>query len=289
MEGVIFKIQSNLYTVRHKNSYFLCHQTGLVRFQNVEPVIGDRVNFSKNQFGEYQITALLPRTNALVRPKVANVDQLLIVMSVSRPQFNNLRVMQYMVLAYQNNINPVVIFTKRDLIQENPEVKKWYRIYKKMGYPVLFISNKKHKWFFMLKMRGLIYHKLSVLTGPSGVGKSTIINSLFKTNQAKTDVLQVKRNWGRQTTRHNQIYMWQNKFIADTPGFSSFSLQHFSPQQVANSFSIFTKHARQCAFNNCLHQQEEQCKIKSMVKQGKIPSAFYQDYTKLVNDVFKRK
>lgn len=144
-EGLIIKITSNQFSVLIKHKVVLCSQKGSVRFLNVEPLIGDRVEVTKDEYNHFQITAIKNRKNFLTRPKVANIDQLIIVMAVDKPKFNHFKIMQYLFMAKVHNIEPVIIINKRDLIKEHPEVKTWYKYYRKLGYTTILVSNIRFK------------------------------------------------------------------------------------------------------------------------------------------------
>lgn len=269
----IYTINSGFYDVYYKDKLIRLRGAGKLRNNEQTPLVGDIVEFS-----EGFVENILERKNELIRPRVANIDQAFVIYSYNEPKFSSLIVDKYLAMIEFSEIKPVIIFTKLDLKSQDD----WYEKYNSMGYECYEIEQKVNKnHSFLLS---LIQNKTSVFMGQSGVGKTTLINDL--TNQElKTQQISKSLNRGKHTTRIVQIHRYENGEVIDTPGFSNLTLT-LTQLEVARSFHSFQINAIQCKFRSCLHDKVEinNCKIKQLVEEKKIPMFRYENYLKLLKE-----
>lgn len=280
MKGKIYSIISGKYHIycKEDDSLHILPALGVFRHKEIIPLVGDQVEFIKNEY----LTQVYPRKNQLVRPKVANVDQGIIVMSVLQPTFSSYLVDKYLAILETNNIEPIIIFSKTDLLQEE---NKWKREYEQLGYKVFEINQNQipiNQW------KDIFYQKTSVLIGQSGVGKTTFLNKLGNFN-FDTAQISFALNRGKHTTRVVKIVPFLGGEIIDTPGFSSIDLKMYEicKQDLAKSFKIFKQASSECSFTSCLHFKEPEhlCYVKQQVKENKIPEFRYLNYLKMLKEI----
>lgn len=272
MKGLIIKNISNQYTVLADNNKYVCKCRGKFRNINLTPLVGDQVEFSKD---DHYILNIDKRKNELKRPQISNVSQALIITSVKRPKLSLFLLDKMIVNISINNITPVIVFTKVDLLNDE-ELKCFYTIYnyyKSIGYDVL--TNQE-----LDKLMDIIKDKIVVLTGQTGSGKSTLLNKLDPKLKLKTDDISDALNRGKHTTRHVELYKIGPSFIADTPGFSSFDIDSINRLDIRLYFKEFDNNA--CKYRNCIHKDEESCKVKEDVLNKKILKSRYENYLKMV-------
>lgn len=262
--------------------------------EGVEPKVGDKVVISEFKIvTEYDIiknhsaviTQILARKNELNKPNVANIDQIVIVTSTYDPDFNPLLLDKFIVLSESRNITPLICVNKSDRIDE--ELKEYFEdTYESIGYDVVYTSAKNNQG-----IDDLLDHmtdKVSVLTGVSGAGKSSIINSIDP--ELKLDVSEVSKNLGsgRHTTRHVSLQKVRHKdkyaLIADTPGFSYIELNNIHPKELAWNFIEFTKYITDCPKSDCLHWQEPDCNLKAHIDED---DNRYLSYINLLQEVIE--
>ena len=274
MLGRIIKIISNLYTVETKDGLVECRARGKFRNDSITPLVGDKCIIDKEN---NYILEILPRTNELSRPLIANVDAALIVTSVKKPNLS-LNLLDKMInIVTINNIESILCFSKLDLLdkQETKEIKKIISYYKKIGYKV--IINKEYK-----KLNKLLKGKIVVITGQTGAGKSTLLNKMDKTLNLKTDEISESLGRGKHTTRHTEVFKFKNFYIADTPGFSSLDFGNLSKEEIKNSFVEFKKYT--CPFKDCMHSKEVDCEVKKAVEKGEILASRYNNYLDFIKN-----
>ena len=273
MEGLIVKNISDLYRVKSQNSYFDCKAKGLFRKKNITPTVGDRVIFDENKL---IITDILERKNILVRPPIANIDQALIVMSTINPTFSTYLVDKLITIIEFNNIKPIICLSKLDLLN-NKEIEDYIDYYKSIGYEVVLNTE-------LDKIKKLLKNKITVLTGQSGVGKSTLLNKLDSNLLLKTNDISYALGRGKHTTRHTEIYELFDGYIADTPGFSSLFLD-MKKEDVRDNMIEFNEYKDKCKYRDCMHLNEDECEIKRLVKEGTIISSRYENYVKFISEI----
>lgn len=278
MNGLIIKINSDLHTVKLENDKKIdCKCRGKFRNQNITPLVGDKVYVDTNKC---LIEKVYPRENELIRPKVANIDKLFIVVSTSIPKFSSFLLDKFLVIAYKNNIEPVIIITKIDLLnnKEKKEIKKYIKYYKKIGYKVFL--NKEIR-----KIKQEFDNCTVALMGQTGAGKSTLLNKIDKTLNIETNEVSKSLGRGKHTTRLVELHEIKKGLIADTPGFSSLELYNITKNDIKSSYIEFSNN---CKYKTCLHIKEDNCKVKDELKKGNlIFKERYNNYIKLISEVKK--
>lgn len=280
MKARIIKIISNQYTVIDENNdIHVCVAMGKVRLQTT-PFVGDIVEVTKFEH-KYGIQKIYERQNYLIRPQVANIDQLIIVMSSIDPQFSETLVDRISFLATAANIKCSLCITKTDL---NPNVEEIVNKYKQIMDVVCCAKDDVSAEF-----KELIANKISVLTGQSGVGKSTLLNSLNPEFNLLTQEISKALNRGKHTTRHCELHKVLDGWICDTPGFSSLDFSQMEAQDLSQSVIEFLPYLGKCRFNDCLHQNEPGCAIKEEVDNGHIAKSRYENYLGVLKMIQERK
>ena len=280
MQGKIIKGIAGFYYVHVAGSgVYECKAKGIFRKDGVKPLVGDDVEMevTHEKDMEGNIMRILPRKNELVRPAVANIDQALVVFAVTKPKphFNLLD--RFLVMMETKEIPVVLCFNKAD-IAEDPEIAELKDIYEECGYPLLFTSAKEEENIDRLKecLRG----KTTAIAGPSGVGKSSLINLLQDEVKMETGSISRKIERGKHTTRHSELIMLgEGSYIMDTPGFSSLYVNDIAKEDLKYCFPEFAPYEGQCRFNECSHIHEPGCTVKQAVEEGKIHRIRYDDYT----------
>ncbi len=276
MQGQIIKLISNNYYVRYNKEIILCKIRGRFKLDNITPLVGDYVEFDLH---DKVIDKILPRKNELVRPPISNIDQAMIIISVKEPAFSPLLLDKLLVIISYNNIKPIICFTKLDLltdINDKKQIRKYMNYYKKIGYPVY--TNKQ-----LFRIKHLFKNKVTVFTGQSGVGKSSLLNTINKKLNLQTAPISSALGRGKHTTRHVELLTLKGGLVADTPGFSALDLDNISNEDIRDNFIEFNKYKDQCEYRNCLHQNEPNCTIKELVDKGIILPSRYDSYLKLID------
>ncbi len=273
MEGLIIKNISDLYRVKSQDGYFECKAKGIFRKKNIIPTVGDKVIFDKEKL---IITDILDRKNILVRPPIANVDQALIVMSTINPTFSTYLIDKLLNVIEFNNIRPIICITKLDLLHDKT-IDKYINYYRGIGYEVILNTN-------IDDIKKVLKNKITVLTGQSGVGKSTLLNKLNFNLNLKTNDISYALGRGKHTTRHTEIYEVCDGYIADTPGFSSLLL-NMKKEDIRDNMVEFNNYKDKCKYRDCMHLNEDECEIKRLVKEGTIISSRYENYIKFISEI----
>lgn len=280
MIGRVIKLISNDYTVLLGDEEIICKSRGKFRHFNLSVKVGD---FVKVDVKQKYILDILDRKNELVRPPVSNIDQVIIITSVKDPDFSTNLLDKLLTIVSFNNIKPVILFTKLDLLnkEELKEMKKYSSYYSKF-YTVYY--NDKTKEF-----EKCFKDKITVFTGQSGAGKSTLLNKLNPNFKIKTDKISYALGRGKHTTRHVELLPLFDGFVADTPGFSDIEFNDMREKDIRDNFEDFNKYRDQCKYKDCLHDKEDHCKIKELVEDGTILKERYQNYIKFINGLPKIK
>ena len=272
IEGLIIKNVSDLYVVKSLDKLYNCKAKGIFRKKKLIPTVGDKVLIDKDKL---VITDILSRKNILVRPPIANIDQAIIVMSVKNPEFSTNLVDKLLVMIEYNNIKPIICLTKLDLLKD--EDISFINYYKTIGYEVVLNTE-------LDKIKKLLNNKITVITGQSGVGKSTLLNKLDSTLLLKTNDISYALGRGKHTTRHTELYPLYGGLIADTPGFSSLSLE-MTKEAIRDNFVEFNIYKDKCKYRDCMHLNEDDCEIKRLVNNGTILKSRYDNYVKFINEI----
>lgn len=275
MIGRIVKQISNDYTVLSEDNLYVCKARGKFKKLNQSPLVGDLVNF--DEINNY-ILEINKRKNFLIRPSIANLDQAIIITSVKSPNFSTNLLDKFLTIIEFNNIKPVIIFTKYDLLNEieKDEINKYITYYKK--FYDCYINDE------IDKIKNIFKDKISVFTGQTGAGKSTLLNKLDENLNLKTDEISVALGRGKHTTRHTELINILGGFIADTPGFSSLDFIGMDKMDIRDNFIDFNEYRDQCKYNNCLHDKEDKCIIKEKISNGDILKSRYNNYIKFLKE-----
>lgn len=284
MIGRIIRIISNQYLVADEDGRRVeCVAMGKVRLQD-KPRTGDWVEYT--DFGDQTgIERILPRKNSLIRPPVANVDQALIVMSAKDPDFSCTLMDRILFLIVNASIQPVLCITKMDLVQAQDPVHAWIEDYRRSGYEVVLSGREE----LDENLAGVLKDKVTVLTGQSGVGKSSLLNKLNPAFQLQTQEISKALGRGKHTTRHVELHEVAGGWVADTPGFSSLDFSRMTPTELAQSVPDFAPYLGKCRFRDCIHQNEPGCAIKQAVEAQQVSRIRYADYLDCLTLVQGRK
>lgn len=290
MQGRIIKGISGFYYVFIEESgIYECKAKGIFRNQKIKPLVGDNVEIDildeENKLGN--ITEILKRTNELIRPAVANIDVILLIFSISHPEPNFNLLDRFLVQMHSLEVPVILCFNKCDL-QDKTQQDKINDIFKNTGYTILFVSAKQKIGIEELKEK--LTDKTAAVAGPSGVGKSSIINLLQEEVEMETGAISTKIERGKHTTRHSQIIpIKEHTYIMDTPGFSSFSTFDMAREDLSYCYPEFLEFLDQCRFRGCIHINEPDCAVKNALEQGKISSIRYENYKQILQEIIDKK
>lgn len=282
-QGIIVKGIGGFYYVKYNTSIIECKVRGIFRKQQVIPIVGDRVDFELNDDKSGVITNILDRKNSMIRPPVANIDQVVLVFSITQPSPDFLLIDKLIALLEYKNIEIAICINKIDLSSKK-EYKKISDLYKKIGYPVVCTSAKKKIGINQLKK--ILKGKVSTLAGSSGVGKSSLLNIILKDVQLKTGEISKKIERGKHTTKHVELFeLEEGGFILDTPGFSVLNLNEIKSEDLKYYFREFEKYCTNCKFTGCNHINEPGCAVKEAVENNQIDSGRYNRYKIIFNEL----
>ena len=279
MTGIIIRSLSGFYDIDCEGQLIRCRARGKLRYKKQKPLVGDRVELTIINEEEGALDMILPRTNVMDRPAVANMDQLILVASGAIPVTDTFLIDRITALAETKQCEPIILFNKWDLAPV-PELAE---LYEKAGYRVIRCSAL--TGLGMDEIREVIRDKVSVFTGNSGVGKSSILNALDEGFNIPTGDISQKLGRGRHTTRHVELFRLPgNALVADTPGFAAFDLQ--TPElmdrfTLAEQFREFRPYLEDCAFVDCAHVKEKGCSLLAALKEGKIAQSRHESYVRL--------
>lgn len=274
---------SGFYYVKVPNEpVFECRARGKFKKENIKPVVGDLVEIQAIGNGQGVIEIILPRKNCLVRPSVANIDQLMVVFAATSPEPDFLLMDRLTVLAEKNKLFVTICITKTDLDDKN-NFNKVVGRYSNTDYKIIGLSNKLNRGIEDIK--DVLAGKLSTLSGPSGVGKSTLINTINPNFKLNVGDVSIKTKRGKHTTTHCELLeVIEDGFVVDTPGFTSLELEGISEYELAKFFPDFNKF-NNCQFVSCAHENEELCGVKDAVKSGELSKERYKNYLLLLQEV----
>lgn len=289
MTGTIIKGIAGFYYVAVAGSgIYECKAKGLFRKIGIKPLVGDVVDIEITCLADMEanITKIHPRKNDLYRPAVANVDQILLVTALKEPE-PNLRVLdRFLIQMERKGLKVIICFNKRDLADEE-QTAILTSTYTAAGYEVL--AGSANEPDFTEKILERIKCLTTVLTGPSGVGKSTIVNALAPGACMETGEISRKLKKGRNTTRHTElIVVSEDTFICDTPGFTSFVPEDMEKESLRFCYSEFSPYEGKCRFQGCVHVNEPECRVKEAVEDGEISKLRYESYVSLFDELKER-
>ncbi len=285
--GRLIKGIGGFYYVDVEGEIFECKPRGLFRKKKIIPVIGDyvKIDILDNENRKGVIEEIEVRQNELIRPSVSNVDQVVVVFAVTRPDPCFSLLDRFLVLAESQRLKIVICFNKVDLLDES-DYKEMVDIYTAAGYKVILTSGILGEGISDLSKE--LKNKTTVFAGPSGAGKSTLLNCICPSLQLKTKDVSLKTGRGKHTTRHVElINIGKNSWVVDTPGFSSLAIDLMDEESLYYYFPEFTPYVDTCRFNSCKHINEPGCGIKEAVKLGKISQQRYNSYIQLIDEIKK--
>lgn len=285
INGRIIKGIGGLYIIDTKQGEYSCKVRGIFRKTKINPTVGDFVDIDilSEADKEGVISNIYERNNELLRPRVSNVDQSILVFCTKKPVINFDLLDRLIILSEEQNLEIVICINKIDIsnIEDYENIKLEYQ---RIGYKVLCTSTKTN--IGIDELISLLDNKVSVFSGQSGVGKSSLVNSIKPCSNMETGILSIKNNMGKHTTRHAQlIKAYERSYIVDSPGFTSLSFQHISPDNLANFFKEFKPFINHCKFNDCKHINEPLCSVKSHVNTQHITKKRYDRYVSLFNEL----
>ena len=289
MQGKIIRGIAGFYYVHVPEMGVLeCKAKGIFRKNKLKPLVGDLVEVSvldeENKKGN--IDEVLERKNELIRPAVANIDQALVIFAIKKPEPNLNLLDRFLIMMQQKEIPCILVFNKSDLATEE-ERQVLRDIYAGSGCEILFVSAKQDQG--IEEVRNLLKGKTSTVAGPSGVGKSSLINKLQSDVNMETGSISEKIERGKHTTRHTEfIPMGEDTFIMDTPGFSSLAVFDMEKEELEQFYPEFDEYRDTCRFNGCSHTHEPGCGVKEALEEGKISKERYENY-KLIYDELKNR
>ena len=286
MQGKIVKGISGFYYVHVVESgIYECKAKGIFRNQKIKPLVGDDVEIvvldEEKKIGN--VEKILPRTRELIRPAVANIDMALVIFAAAKPDPNFNLLDRFLCMMEYQKVPVTICFNKCDLVtEEQREVLR--KIYELAGYELLFTSAKTQE--NVEKLKSVLQGKMTAVAGPSGVGKSSLINDLQDAVQMQTGGISDKIERGKHTTRHSQIIpIAENTYIMDTPGFSSMDLPGFSKEDLWTCYPEFVRFEPGCRFIRCSHIGEPDCGVKTALAEGKISQVRYDNYVQLYQEM----
>lgn len=265
------------------DTVYECKARGNFRNKKITPLVGDNVEISVNENAENRIENIFERKNSLVRPPLANIDQLFIVSSIVDPFINTYNIDKMTALAEYKGIEPVIVLTKIDL---SDDYKKYAEIYVKSGFTVITCNNLNGEG--SEKVMPLLNGKTSAFSGNTGVGKSSLLNALNPQLAVKTGETSKKLGRGKHTTRHCELYKVGGGYVADTPGFSSLDFEKgetILKDELFDCFREFRPYFGMCKFTSCTHINEKGCAVCAAVEDGEISESRHNSYVKMYNDV----
>ena len=269
MEGRIIKNISNDYVVKVDNKLYTCKPRGKFRISNLTPLVGDIVEIDNNN---NYIIDIKKRKNSLIRPSVSNIDKAIIVTSV-KPKLDTNLLDKLLVLTMYNNIEPVICFTKLDLLnlEELKEINNVINYYESIGY--VTVKNTE-----IDKIKSILKNNLSVFVGQSGAGKSSLLNKLDSKLELKTNEISKSLGRGKHTTRHVELFEVCEGLVVDTPGFSSLDLSSLSNMDIRDNMREMFDNLDKCKYRDCMHYKEDGCYVKSLVNNNVIMKSRYDNY-----------
>lgn len=289
MQGRIIRGIGGFYYVYVSGKGILeCKAKGVFRKNKLKPLVGDFVEVSLlSEEGKGNIDQVLERKNELIRPAVANIDQALVIFSMTGPEPNLNLLDRFLIMMQQKEIPGILVFNKCDLVGEEQR-ERLRSVYEKSGCKILFVSAKKQQGIGEIKE--LLEKKTTTVAGPSGVGKSSLINLLQSSVNMETGSISEKIQRGKHTTRHAEfIFMGEDSYILDTPGFSSLAVFDMEKEELEQYYPEFEEYKENCRFHGCSHTHEPGCRIKEAVEEGNINKERYHNYLLIYEELKNKK
>lgn len=286
MKGKIICLKADLFKVMdlETKTIYDAKASGLFRMKKQNLLVGDLVNFDALENNKAYITEVLKRKNELVRPPIANIDLAIIAMSVKEPVFNDNLLDRFLTILSFNNIEALILFTKWDLLSKEEELKmnNICSYYEQIGYKIIKTTTKDKET--VNSLIELVDNLVCVITGQSGVGKSSLLNLIDPNLELETNDISFALGRGKHTTRHVELIPFNNGWIADTPGFGTMDFRGMMETDIAQSFHEFFEASKDCKYNGCLHKNEPNCKVKEKLANNEILKSRYDNYLQFIEE-----
>lgn len=276
MQGIIMKALAGFYYVESEGQLYQTRARGNFRKKGQTPYVGDIVDFSAKEQSEGYILKIHERKNSLVRPPIVNIDQAVVIMSAKEPDFNANLLDRFLVLLEQKDMVPIIYISKMDLLESRAELDAYRAIYEKIGYQFVY---------HLEELIPLLREKVTVFMGQTGVGKSTLLNTLAPELCLETGAISDSLGRGRHTTRAVSFYNVYGGKIADTPGFSSLDYEVTEAEALTDCFPEIAAVSQFCKFRTCTHTHEPGCAVKPAVEEQEISQSRYDNYLQLLAEI----
>ena len=283
-KGRILKTYKGFYYVWDQQDIFTCRLRGRLKKERPDVLTGDIVNFTITDGAEGIIESIIPRHSRLLRPSIANIDQVLLIISAKQPDVSFGILDRFLIQIAAQGLDVIICMTKMDLY-DSKEMGLPLEYYQKIGYPIHYFSihEGSEQWE---ELSAELEGKISVLAGPSGVGKSSLLQQLMPEEELLIGEVSQKIGRGKHTTKHAELIRWKNCLIADTPGFTSLSLRDWKLNEPKDYFPDFLELSSCCKYKgSCIHKNEPDCAVKETVEKGIIPSWRYENYLSIVKEI----
>ncbi len=282
MRARVLKVEPNVYKVKtEEGKEIKCMARGNMRLTKLKPLVGDEVNLNS----DWCIDKIMPRKNEFIRPPIANIDQIIMVMATANPKPDLTLLDKQLVMAEKNGVDILICLNKIDLNDDCDEI---IDTYERIGYQVITTDAK--NGFGIDKLAVLLKGKITAFTGNSGVGKSALTNNIFKQVISEEGLVSDKTLKGKHTTKYVELFeIAPDSFIADTPGFSSYEVQGISHKDLEKYFIEFQSFIPECQFRGCSHIKETKCGVKDAVEKNKISKGRYERYCALYQKLKEEK
>lgn len=289
MQGKIIKGIAGFYYIHIQQEFndavYECKAKGIFRNHKIKPLVGDNVEIAilDEEKKAGNIEKIIPRKNILIRPAVSNVDQALVIFAAAKPEPNLNLLDRFLIMMEKQEVETVVCFNKTDAASAEMQ-NHLQKTYEHCGYKVIFTSVVLEEG--MDSVKDILKGKTTVLAGPSGVGKSSILNLINPDAHMETGSISKKIERGRHTTRHSELFcLGKNTYIMDTPGFSSLYMTQMEKEELKDYFIEFQPYEQDCRFHGCVHVNEPDCGVKKALKEDKISRERYENYLLLYEEL----
>lgn len=298
LEGLIVKALSGYYyvkplydgnTISGEDPSVQCRARGIFKKKGISPLVGDRVMYSLTENGEGTVDEILPRSSQLIRPPVANVDLAVLLFSVKEPNLSLHLLDKFLVHIEHAGLDALICLTKQDLANDSDDLlEQVKRQYENIGYEVLITSSL--QGIGTQQVKDQLAGRISVFSGQSGVGKSSLLNALMPGLSLDTSEISLRLGRGRHTTRHVELMELDNGgYVADTPGFSQLDFLELGVEELSPCFIEFAPYAAECKFRGCSHLQEPGCRVIQAKDEGIIIPSRYEHYVEFYNEMKDKK
>lgn len=286
-EGIIVKGIGGFYYVKTEaDKLYQCKARGLFRKDGIIPYVGDRVSIDAINNEEALITKILPRRNLFIRPPVANVDCFIITSAARSPEPNFYIIDKFLIMAEFQHTDGIICINKTDLTTAE-EIEAFLETYRSI-YPVVAVSGKTGEG--MDELIELLGHRKCAFAGPSGTGKSTLLNRMLENADMETGEVSEKTGRGRHTTRHVELFnLPGGGMVFDTPGFTSFEIISSDEQELAFLYPEMRPFNGQCRYHNCRHLSEPGCRVRAAIDEGSIPPTRYDSYCRQMKEIQEKR